>query len=423
MSKPLAPVSASERLPVIDALRGIAVLGILIMNVKNSSFPRAFMPLFESRMDGVVETVTYWAMEFLVYGKFFTMFTFLFGLGMAIQFSRAITKENEKKFPGVYVRRMVILFLFGVAHEILIWEGSVLVWYPVMGLPLLLLRKIKPKPMLILAFICLILTSGVLTYKYAQRRPGHVAMAEQQAGQKPDPKAEEKEEKLAWERCNAEIKVFREGSHYDILHKQMNQLPGAIKRNLTIGWYILGMFLLGVWAWRKGLFHNIREHQVFLKRLFRTSLAVGALLTGGLLYLRLGGSVSLPEPWLHFLYSNIRFLSFAAMCLAYVSGILLLFGAAKPFFLRLMKPIQAVGRAGFSNYVFQNILMGFIFYNYGFKLMGETGTFLNLLICLGIFALQIPLSVLWFKYFRFGPLEWLWRLLTYARWQPIKKQE
>ena len=117
MSQPLTPINASERLPVIDALRGFAVLGILLINVKASSFPIVFDHLFALRLDWIVEKIIYWGFEFLVYGKFFSMFTFLFGLGMAVQMSRAIDKGSVKKFPMVYVRRLLLLLIIGFIHD------------------------------------------------------------------------------------------------------------------------------------------------------------------------------------------------------------------------------------------------------------------------------------------------------------------
>jgi uncharacterized protein len=117
----------------------------------------------------------------------------------------------------------------------------------------------------------------------------------------------------------------------------------------------------------------------------------------------------------------VRWFSFPALCACYLSGLLLLYSKGKPFFRGLMKPIEAIGRTAFSNYIFQNIAMGLIFYNYGFKLMGKTGPLENLLICFIIYALQISLTVWWLKYFRFGPVEWLWRTLSYGKRQPMVK--
>jgi uncharacterized protein len=156
MSQPLTPINAADRVPVIDALRGFAVLGILFMNVKVSSFPYTFESLSVLRFDWILDKITYWGLEFLVGGKFFTMFTFLFGLGMAVQMSRAIAKDNEKKFPMVYVRRLLLLLIIGFIHEVFVWEGMVLLWYPVMGFLLLLFRKFKPRLMLTMVFFLIL---------------------------------------------------------------------------------------------------------------------------------------------------------------------------------------------------------------------------------------------------------------------------
>lgn len=147
------------------------------------------------------------------------------------------------------------------------------------------------------------------------------------------------------------------------------------------------------------------------------SLIIGVVFTVVYMQQRIWGSDAPPSLWVTIVFVTIRWFGMAAMCIMYVSGFLLLY--RKSLFKRFVKPIEAVGRMALTNYIFQNILGGIIFYNFGFKLIGETGPLANLLICFLIFAIQIPLSIWWVKRFTFGPVEWLWRSLTYWKRQPI----
>lgn len=411
MSQPLTPIKTSERIPVIDALRGFAVLGILLMNVKASSIPGACEGLFVQQFHWIIDKITYWGLEFMVQGKFFTMFTFLFGLGMAIQMSRAIAKGSEKKFPMVYVRRLLLLLVIGFIHDVFIWYGLVLLWYPVMGFPLLIFRKFKPRLMLTLAIFFILLTGGISTMRYAHSRPASPPDRVQQTAQTQG--AAKTVEQKARERCNTEINIYKEGGYAGIVKNRLGRVPSTLMRNLYIGWYVLGMFMLGVWTWRKGVFSDIEKHRKFIKKTFLYSLIIGAVFTAVTLQPRIWGGIADPPVWKHFAITAVHWLGYVAFTICYISGFLLLYRKAS--FKRLVKPIEAVGRAALSNYIFQNMMAGFIFYSYGLKQIGDTGPLVNLLICFLIFAVQIPLSVWWMKRFRFGPIEWLWRTLTYPR--------
>jgi uncharacterized protein len=344
------------------------------------------------------------------------MFTFLFGLGMAVQMSRAIDKGSEKKFPMVYVRRLLLLMIIGFIHDVFIWQGYVLLWYPIIGFLLLLLRNFKPRLMLILGIIFILLMSGVSVLQYTLSRPAPLQKVQQTAQKQKEAKTDDQK---AWEKCNAIIQIYKEGSYIDIVNDRFEKIPSALMRSLYIALYILGIFMLGVWAWRKGIFHDIKKHFKFIKKTFFYSLVIGVVSTAVFFQYRIWGGIIDSPAWTHFAIPVMRWTGYAAVTVFYISGFLLLY--RKTFFKRLVAPLEAVGRAAFSNYIFQNIIASFVFYSYGLKLMGSTRPLVNLLICFLIFALQIPLSVWWMKRFRFGPVEWLWRTLTYGKPQPMQK--
>lgn len=421
MSQPLTPINASERLPVIDALRGFAVLGILIMNVKASSFPSAFEDLFVQRFDWIADKITYWGLEFLFHGKFFTMFTLLFGLGMAVQMSRAIAKNSEKNFPMVYVRRLLLLLVIGFIHDVFVWYGLVLLWYPVVGFLLLAFRKFKPGLMVTLGIVFILLTGGVSTLWYVLSRPAAPPAQVRQTTQKQEKTNADKQEadkQKRQEKCSAEITLYKEGGYARIVKDRLGRVPSTLKRNLSIGCYILGMFMLGTWAWRKGVFHDIKKHYKLIKKVFLYSLFIGFIFTGIMLQGRILGGIPDPPLWMYFTLSTVRWVGYSAFTVFYVSGFLLLY--RKVSFKRFVKPIEAVGRAALSNYIFQNMMASFIFYSYGLGLIGDTRPVVNVFICFVIFAVQIPLSIWWMRRFRFGPVEWLWRTLTYGKLQPMR---
>ncbi len=166
----LAPVSPGERVAEIDILRGFALLGICIINIPGFYAPYLLMMAGEDLYPHPVDKTAEWLVSFLGSGKFNSMFSFLFGVGFAIQMGRAAT--NGAAFVPLYLRRLLVLFLFGVAHILFLWDGDVLHMYALLGLPLILLRKVRDGWLWAIAALCVVAPSpGPATSSTSRSRP------------------------------------------------------------------------------------------------------------------------------------------------------------------------------------------------------------------------------------------------------------
>ena len=419
-NRELVPISVKERLPVIDILRGVAILGILLLNIQEYAFPHGFDRIYLETFPGIAGKAVYWGIHFLFQGRFSTMLTILLGLGMAVQVTRA--REKGRSFSMVYARRMFFLLLIGVFHDLFLWSGIILPIFAVTGFVLLFFQERKPKT-LILWLIIFSLIPLVFVGVRVLTRPAPAPAPEQavvsaEDAQKQKEEKREKAGEAKRRKCDEIMTIYGEGSY-----------PGMVRHRVTIftkqtisiiyvwGWFTVGVFLLGIWVWRKGILQDIEGHLRFLKRTLWFSLAVG--LTGMSIFYLLT-FVLTPSRALYRIIGGIvvRHVGTVFFTLFLMTAIVLL--TRKEKWKRILMPVAAVGRMAFSNYVFQTLLCTIFFYSYGFGMFGKTGPVANLFIVFVVWGIQIPLSVWWSKRFRFGPVEWLWRSLTYGKRQPMK---
>ncbi|MCP5107532.1 MAG: DUF418 domain-containing protein [bacterium] len=439
-----SPIAVSERLQIIDVLRGFAILGILLINIQEYSFPHDFDGIYLKMFSGLADQVTYWGTMFFFKGKFVTMLSILLGLGMAVQVTRAIEKGKEKKFSAFFARRMLMLLIIGIIHDLVVWHGIILPIYGAMGFFLLFFKKRKSKTLITWAIIFIIVPILVVGVYFGLTRPSPPpppapqtsSQTSAQAGtpqvekiakqSKEEPAKEkqekakkqmEKREKARQEKCDGDIATYRDGNYFDMTLHRFGVLKKTGFLIVYAGWGTLALFLLGIWGWRRGILQDIEGNLKFLKRVLWFSLPVGVVFTAGFFLMRFLFKIP-PTPAVVSLGRLAYTIGEIGMCLFFVSGIVFLYRKGK--WPRLWSSLAAVGRMAFSNYVFQSVVCTFIFYSYGLKLFGKTGPLVNFLLVIVVFAIQIPLSVWWGRHFRFGPVEWLWRSLTYGKRQPMR---
>jgi uncharacterized protein len=408
----LTPVAAAERIETLDVLRGFALLGILTVNMAGFSWPMdqvmSGAQLWESSRDLVADGLIAFAAE----GKFYPLFSFLFGLGVAIQMERA--EARGAQFAGWFCRRLFVLLGIGLAHAILVWEGDILVWYALFGFLLLAFRQRKPKTLLIWAALCLLIPALLIVGIWALLAGASLVPEVSQIIQR-----EMMEDAEASARKLEEsIRVFSQGSYGEIL--------AARFRNLVFMWLIgvffvptcFAMFLLGMYAGQRRLFHNIEAHAGGFRRVLFWGLVLG--LPANLIYM-LGSALSdLSDVYyIWFLSSAAVAIGGPVLSLAYAAALTLLL--RREGWQRALRPIAATGRMALSNYLFQSLVCTTIFYSYGFGLFGSVGRAAGMVFVLAIYLAQVALSVAWLKYFRFGPMEWLWRRLSYGQRQPMRR--
>ncbi|HEX2741320.1 MAG TPA: DUF418 domain-containing protein, partial [Rubrobacter sp.] len=384
-----------ERIQTIDALRGFALFGILVVNM--AAF-RA--PVFdETGLDaGVLDRVVTWLIAFGFEQKFYVLFSFLFGYGLSVQMFRAA--ERGSPLVPRFLRRLLGLLLIGLAHAVLLYTGDILVTYALLGVVLLLMRNVSSRVLLLLA------AGLVLLSALAFALSGTVFATGDNAAFEAELRAE----------SERSVEAYR-GTPAAAISERIRTYPGTLGFALVgQGPTALAMFLVGLWAGRRRLFERVEDHLPLLRRALVVGLVVGV--AGALVWAseRAVSGFAFDEGF--FLAASVDFLTAPFLTAAYVVAITFLYRS--PGWRRRLAFLVPVGRAALSNYLFQSLVAALIFTGYGLGLYGRVDAGLGLLLSFAIFAAQIPLSAWWMSRFAFGPAEWVLRSFTYARLQPIR---
>ncbi len=409
------PVAHSERIQELDILRGFALLGILLVNMRLFSYPVQELLLGSEAVGPTVDRVAAWAVQVFAESKFYPIFSFLFGLGFALQIQRA--EARGTRFVPFYLRRLFVLLLIGVAHAVFIWVGDILVLYALLGAVLLLcFRRRSPRTLLLWAGIFLAVAallpvglSGLaLLAKFTPAGAAEVraSFAASEAG-------------LRTEAAQA-VLVYASGSFAEITVQRLSDLRLMYGVAIFLAFNVLAMFLLGLYVGRRGILHNIAAHAPLCKRLFWWGLTLGVSSNVAYTILNGGPEFALPT-WLDVLADAARALGAPALALSYIAGLTLLL--RNDAWRARLSPLAAVGRMALTNYLLQSVVATTLFYGYGIGLFGQVRPAGGVLLTIAIFAAQIPLSVWWLGRFQYGPVEWLWRTLTYLRRQPLRLRE
>jgi uncharacterized protein len=410
----IAPVAAGERIHVLDILRGFALFGVLLANMVwffsgyGNLEPEAAARLSTAVLDPLVLGL----ISFFVSSKFISIFSFLFGVGFAIQMGRA--RERGMLATPLYVRRLLWLLGFGVAHMFLVWYGDILHLYALLGLLLIgwVSRSNRTLvaggiafailvPVLIEAILWLLprITEGVLDPADAFETRREAAKALHAA--------------------------FAEGTYAEAVRANAADAWAWFSTDdaLTTGAASFGLFLFGLLAGRSGILArastgSATADRALLRRGLFWGLGVGAACQGIVL---IGDHVSTlasgewqPQPAMKALWR----VGVLGMVLSYVCGIVLLF--RDPAWRHRLRFFAPVGRMALSNYLSQSVICVFLFYGWGLGWYGSVGPTGSLGLTFLVFAAQLAASAWWLQRFRFGPAEWAWRSLTYGKMQPFR---
>jgi uncharacterized protein len=400
----IGPVLRQERIEAIDILRGVAILGILIVNLsmRGFSLPEGLPAheLWPNLVDRTVETL----ILFFADQQFITLFAFLFGLGLAQQMMRA--EGRGARFLPLYLRRLCVLWLIGMAHFLFLWDGDILHAYAQDGFYLILFLRRSLKTLLIwagLLFCIPLLFFGFTTHyaitgqvnPYAMNWIEYEDLAE-------DRQYIEEARRVYSSGTYAEMIEFRAGGLEELL-------PGKDDAYIFVG------FLLGLYAGRRRIVHDVSAHLGFIRRVQKWGLLIGV--AGSAVFV-IGES----NPSATSVMQNV-----GRMCLVFGAPAMSFFYASTIILLtrgeawrRRLAPLASVGRMALSNYLLQSVICTTIFYSYGLALFSKVRPSLGLLLTIVIWLIQIPLSVLWLRRLQFGPIEWLWRSLTYWQLQPMR---
>lgn len=424
-----APVAAAERVAAVDTLRGFALLGILAMNIAAFAWP---FSAYDNPDLGVIGSVeanrASWLVSHLVFsGKMMSLFSMLFGAGLALMSGRA--DKRGASIRGVYYRRIGWLIVFGLIHGYLIWSGDILFAYGLCGLFLYPFRHKAPRTLIALgAGLILFSTLAMWGLGYGMAWFGGRAealVARQQAGEALT--EEEAKQVEGWaemrgmfqptpEQFAEEVATFR-GGFREILPKRAAETAGFQFFYLpTIGfWGIGGRMLLGMGLMKLGVFAAARS------RRFYVLLALAGYGVG--LPLTIAGAAETWAKGFDMLATMaggqvLSALGTVPVALGHAAVVMLVVQSGAIAWLR--DRLAAVGRMALTNYLVQSLICTTIFYGYGLGYFGRLDRPALWLVVLSIWALQLWYSPIWLARFRYGPAEWLWRTLTYGRFQPIR---
>jgi len=412
-STPLAPIQPAERIQIVDILRGFALFGILFVNMTIFSQPMQAIVLPADPNLPFYDRAALWLIHALGEGKFYALFSLLFGLGLTLQMERI--EGRGGRFVPLYARRLLVLLGIGLVHAFLIWMGDILILYALLGFLLILFRKARPRTLLIWVVILIALpllfsAAATALIAWASNFPEATSQIEQSFAQT---------EAAFVSDLQRAAQVYTHGDFAAITAQRVSDYFGIGMTGFAVmGFNVMAMFLLGVYFGKRGFFKNLPENQGLFRKLLLWGLLIG--LTGNLLYATLIIPISrIYQTWTLFLATTGQTVGAPLLMLAYVSALCLL--ALSPGWGKRLRVLAPVGQMALTNYLMQSIICTLIFYGYGLGLFGKVGHAAGIALAIAIYLLQIPFSHWWMKRFYYGPAEWLWRSLTYLKPQPFRR--
>lgn len=412
MSTASRPVEGANRIWMMDALRGLAVLGIYIMNLASFTYYFGVTDKSGAFFTPADDTVFY-IEKLLMEGKFYSIFSFLFGWGIALQLSRL----SSKGMNGVSVvrRRLAILLLLGLGHLLLLWMGDIVAFYALLGFVLLWMRRWSDKKLLVTAGIFLF--APVLLYALRMQVPVTA-------------------QPLEWLRQQAFVvdghlnKIQTNEQFFTLVHTmdywqslKLN-IVGVLLRYSDLlfqdrAFKVLGMFLIGYVAGRNNNYKAIITNTKFLWKVAIAGLLIGLPANA---IMETFGDEAYYTYKIDGLYKTIAYaIGVAPLALAFIALFFLLARTKKgAAFLNYFSP---AGRMAFTNYIMHSVIGLFFFTGVGLGWDRQVGVVWYTVFGLLVFGFQVIISTLWLRHFNYGPVEWLWRSSTYGKRQPMKKKK
>lgn len=363
-----------DRVAALDALRGIALFGVLAVNLVTEfrvSIFEQFLPASEdgSLIDRMIESFVSLALE----SKAFSLFSLLFGIGLAIQYERFAPLGRPTYWLA---RRLAVLLLFGLIHLLFVWNGDILTEYALVGFLVLPALQLSNRS------LAVVFSSLIALYLAMPLLPLPIAWPSAEALQ---------------QHVGAANGVYAQGDFLEIWRFSLAELRLLAPLHIYVVPRTAALFVLGILLWRLGIVRDARMHGASLAVTGFSGVVMGAVMT-------FRGDLIAP----------------VVLALGY---------GALVFSLCQVNPTRSalaafapLGRMAFTNYLSQSITFCLIFFGYGLGLFGKLGAAQALLLGTAVFIAQMALSALWLTRFQFGPLEWMWRVLTYGKAVPILRR-
>lgn len=407
--KNASPIPASltqPRILTIDVLRGLALFGILYAHMifwySGGPLP---VNVYQTYID-IPSNIAVGLHYLFFNGKFFSLFSFLFGLSFYIQIKSLAAKHDNPTLRFAW--RLAILGAIGSLHH-LFWRADILTIYVPLGFLLLFARNLSNKTTLILAALCVLnIPTKVIEMIsiFVQGKPEFI----------PDTFVA------------ASAKYFfamNEASFSQVVSHNIYAVKEKIDFQLSSGRFFItfGFFLLGTTAGRLQWFDDIEKSYAFFKKVWKKiGLSIIFLTVLGIVFGISLQALSIDmknAPWIRLFGGSMADFFNAALTIFYISSIALLM--TKPKWNARLAPLSYIGKMALTSYLTQSLFGVLLFFHFGAGLFMDTSPAMNIVMACGIFGLQIAFCKFWLKRFNYGPVEWLWRSATYLNWQPLTK--
>ena len=426
----ICPVTGGERISSLDTLRGVAILGILVMNIYAFAmpFPAYSNPLLMGGTDAL-NMATWFVTHILFDQKFLSLFAMLFGAGIALMTERAAARGART--GRIFFRRQFVLLLFGALHAYLIWFGDILFMYAAVGMLAYLFRNRTSRTLIVVAClmlpVALILGAGI----GKQMRAFQAEVADVVALQDSGEALSAKQQKIIedWESqqsfmapdadtISEDLAVHRSGyaaiTAYRVPIAMQMQFFGTAFFGL---WRVTALMLIGMVLLRTGVL-TAEKSADWYRRMMLICYGAGLPLTAY-------SAIDLHAHQFNAMYAFgsggiANYFGSIIVAFGHVALVMLLIRTG--FVQGLLARFAAIGRMALTNYLMHSVILTTIFYGYGLGLYGEIPRFWQMGFVLAVIALQLVLSPWWLARYRFGPVEWLWRSLTYWQRQPMKQE-
>ena len=431
-----APIAETSRLKVIDALRGVALLGILLMNIPYFSLPDYFSESFKNDP----KNVNFWLYEFIgivFEGKMRAMFGMIFGAGILLFVANKSDKGTS--VHALFYRRMFWLVLFGLIHaHLILWIGDILYLYGVCGMIVYLFRNVPAKYLVWAVPIVAVIdfTASTIFYQDLRaKRIDYVAATKAQAANQTLTDAQTKalttwrevEKNMIPNREDAKANTVKMKSGYSTVASYLRPLAfnGQTKYLIFGLWDSIALMLLGLALFKWGFFTGSWSNADYWK-VIKIGYGIGLPLVMYAMYYsfthfstleaNLARMERVPINWVNMIYPFQRIL----LVMAHASTLILLYKSGK--IQGLFRRLEAVGQMAFTNYITHSVICTLFFFGYGLNYFAELEYYQIYFVALAIWVFQLIISPIWLKYYRFGLLEWVWRSLTYWKIQPLKRE-
>ena len=431
----VAPIGQGERIIILDSLRGIAILGILLMNIPGFGLPNAMIDDPSIYNEKGLNYYLFYIFGIGVFeGSQRALFSMLFGAGTIIFISRLEKRTGGLMPAELFFRRQLWLLVFGLFNAfVLLWFWDILYHYAICGMILFAFRRLKPKYLLIAAGVCLVFMTIRENRDFYKDKiivsRGEKIAAIDTTKEKLTDKQKEKLSQMQEikERSTPEARkkkaekeiASNSGTYAEVYEYRSNRADSGETNGMYyfLIWDILLFMFLGMAFFKSGILQGEAKTKVYA---WMAIIGLSAGLPLSWLYLQ--PSIQYNFNWFEVLkHKSFEFYELQRLVhsIGIFGTIMLLYKSG--WFIWLFKLMRPVGQMAFTNYIMQSLLCGFFFYGFAMDYFGKLQRYELYYVVLAVWVLEIIWSHIWLRYFRFGPLEWLWRSLTYWKKQPFKK--